>query len=279
LQLGLDVLEYLVENEAPQGVTEVANKLNLTKVRVYRLLQTLTDRGYLVQDPTSSRYAPSVRLLALGQTMADRFEFAALAKPEATMLWERLGHTVVTGTIFRGKVLVLDVIRGRTPISIGLKPGVLLDLHSSSQGLIGLAFGPREQLDAVLNQPLRARTANTITDPAQLAREIRLIRMHGWSKTPNQLVIGMNSIAAPVFQRDGSLAGTLAVTGLTQFVPDPPPPAMIDELTSACWRLSRKLGWSGKIASVPARAVAARPQGTGGVGAVTGRPARRRSAT
>lgn len=249
LHLGLDVLEYLVRTGIPKGVTDLADHFQLTKARTFRLLQTLADRGYLVQDTANSRYLPSIKLFALGQALGERFDFASAAKPEATQLWESLGHTVVTATPFRDKLLILDVMRGRTPISVGLKTGAMLDLHSSAQGRVALAFGSTDVGNRVMNEPMTAHTPRTIATATRLAKEVRKVRLQGWSSAPDQLVLGMNAVAGPVFQHDGTLAGTLGVCGLTQFVPHPPTPELIDHITSACWRASRKLGWSGKIVS------------------------------
>src|SRR6185369_5998907 len=135
----------------------------------------------------------------------------------------------------RGKLLILDVLRGRTPINVGLRVGALLDLPSSAQGRIALAFGAAELQESTLDKPFVAHTPKTIKEPAKLKTEIRRIRMSGWASAPDQLVLGMNAIAAPVFQHDGMLAGSLAICGLTQFVPDPPTPNLIEELTTACW--------------------------------------------
>jgi DNA-binding IclR family transcriptional regulator len=257
LHLGLDVLELLVNAGSDKGVTQIADQLGTTKARTFRLLQTLVDRGYVVQDVSSARYSPSIRLFALGQAVGDRFDFAGAIKPEAERLWDKLGHTVVTASFYRGRMLILDVLRGRTPISVGLKVGASLDLHSSAQGRLALAFGPRELLEKVTERSLTAHTPKTIVDPGELESLVRQIRLTGWASAPDQLVIGMNAVAAPVFQHDGSLAGTLAICGLTQFVPEPPTAELIEELTTATWRAARRLGWSGKINPVslsPARA-------------------------
>lgn len=247
LHLGLDILEFLVNAGSDKGVSEIAAQFGITKARTFRLLQTLVDRGYVVQDITSSRYAPSVRLFALGQVVGDRFDLASAVKPEAQRLWDKLGHTVVTATLFKGRVLILDVLRGRTPISIGLKVSAMLDLHASAQGRLALAFGPVELMQRLLERPLTAHTPKTLVDPTALREEVRQIRLKGWASAPDQFVIGMNAIAAPVFQHDGTMAGTLAICGLTQFIPEPPTLELIEELTASTWRASRKLGWSGKI--------------------------------
>ena len=102
-----------------------------------------------------------------------------------------------------------------------------------------LAFGPSELMQRALAGPLPAHTRKTSVSHAKLSEEIKRVRMQGWSSAPDQLVLGMNAIAGPVFQHDGTLAGMLGVCGLTQFVPHPPPAELIDQLTTACWRASR----------------------------------------
>ena len=58
------VLEALAEHPEESGVSEIAQKLDMSKSTVYRFLQSLKARGYVVQD-AEDRYRLSV-LLQLG---------------------------------------------------------------------------------------------------------------------------------------------------------------------------------------------------------------------
>jgi DNA-binding IclR family transcriptional regulator len=51
----LVVLETVAFAEDELGVTQIAGRLGLTKSAIYRHLQGLVDRGYLVQHPVTSR--------------------------------------------------------------------------------------------------------------------------------------------------------------------------------------------------------------------------------
>jgi len=66
VQLAIDVLETVSFADEEMGVTQIAERLNVTKGSVYRHLHTLVERGYLAQNPATSRYAigPKSRLLA-----------------------------------------------------------------------------------------------------------------------------------------------------------------------------------------------------------------------
>lgn len=49
VQVALDVLEAVAFSDEELGVTQIAERLGLTKGSVHRHLLTLVERGYLVQ--------------------------------------------------------------------------------------------------------------------------------------------------------------------------------------------------------------------------------------
>ena len=78
VQLAIDVLEAVAFSDDELGVTQIAERLNMTKGSVHRHLQTLVERGYLAQNPTTSRYTigPRSRLLARHAPEADLVHLA-----------------------------------------------------------------------------------------------------------------------------------------------------------------------------------------------------------
>ncbi len=57
VQLAIDVLEAVAFSDDELGVTQIADRLGMTKGSVHRHLQTLVDRGYLAQNSSTSRYS------------------------------------------------------------------------------------------------------------------------------------------------------------------------------------------------------------------------------
>ena len=64
--LALGVLEAIAFSGEELGVTQLAERLNVTKGSVHRHLITLVERGYLVQNSLTARYSIGAkgRLLA-----------------------------------------------------------------------------------------------------------------------------------------------------------------------------------------------------------------------
>ena len=84
--LALDVLEAVAFSGEELGVTQVAERLNVTKGSVHRHLLTLVERGYLVQNPFTTKYAlgPKSRLLARLAPDPDLFKLARAVSEDAT---------------------------------------------------------------------------------------------------------------------------------------------------------------------------------------------------
>jgi DNA-binding IclR family transcriptional regulator len=138
---------------------------------------------------------------------------------------------------------VLELLKGAAPIDFGLRPGSRLDLHASAHGLVALAFGPSGLLETALACPLRSWTPRTVTDPAAVRKAVSGVRAQGWATAVDAVMIGVNALAAPVFDHRGVCRGAVALVGATQFIAARPAPDLIARVTAAAAEASRSLGW------------------------------------
>ena len=98
----------------------------------------------------------------------------------------------------------------------------------------------------VLARPLEAFTPRTLTDPAQLGRQLDEIRAAGYSTIQDELEDGLNAVAAPVRQLNGDVAAALSVSG-PSFRIRSVDLARLGRLTiDAAGAISRRLGYSGR---------------------------------
>lgn len=240
--LPLAVLETVLLRSGSWGVTEVAKALGLPKARIHRHLANLRDAGFLWQNPTSRRYEPGWRLVALGRRIQATAQVARLLSPVMTELRDRIGQTVVLSALTADGVGVTDVLPGGSPIDVILHPGTVFQYNSSAQGKVALAFASPRQL--ALWSPLitERRTPNTVLDPTRLWSEVKAARAQGWADGPEETFLGVNAIAAPVFDHTGEIVYALAVVGSIHYIVNPPPPELIDAVRLAAADLSEQLG-------------------------------------
>ncbi|MDB5452135.1 MAG: transcriptional regulator, IclR family [Caulobacteraceae bacterium] len=239
------LLELLAATSHPIGVTEVARALDISKPRAHRHLRALVHRGYARQDSRSEGYEVGVRLLALGEQTRDRFDVVSAIRPLMPALRAATGLAVTASALIDDDVVVLEMLQGTTLIEFGVRPGSKLDLHASAHGLVALAFGPPALLKATQQGPLRAWTEHTCSDPEALRREVDKVRAQGWATAVDAVQIGVNALAAPVFDHRGVCRGSVALVGATQFIPARPDAAQVALVTDAATAASRLLGWAG----------------------------------
>ena len=241
VQIALDVLEAVAFSGEELGVTQLAERLDLTKGSVHRHLLTLVERGYLVQNPVNTRYAigPKSRLLA---RLAPDVDLLQLAEGSMRELRDQLGHSVVLSARTPRGALVLNTVQGTFAIEIGVRPGSELSFHGSAQGKILLAFAPRPQQERVLSRPLQSFTTHTLVDRRLVEEElVRAVKL-GFASAPEEAMLGINSIAAPIFDEKDACVGAVALVGSIQFLPAQPDLASISALKATADQISRKLG-------------------------------------
>lgn len=246
VDLVVRLLELLADSREPRGVTDLARALDISKARAHRHLRALMRRGYVRQDPRTEAYEIGVKLLTLGEAVRDRFDIARIARPVMVGLRDATGLAVTASALVEGEVTILEMLQGKTLIDFAIRPGARLDFHASAHGLVALAFGPDVVAEAALASPLKAWTRRTLTDPAAVRARVAEVRRQGWATAADGVQVGVNALAAPVFDHHGGLAGALALVGATQFLADRPTDEMVGLLTAAAAEASRTLGWEGR---------------------------------
>jgi IclR family transcriptional regulator, KDG regulon repressor len=195
--LTVTLLECLASQPRATSISDLAKSIGTSKSRVFRHLRTLLACDYVVQDEAGGQYSVGPRLLALCRAATERRDLAMVAGPYMEDLRARFGHSTIVSRIEVEGVRVLTSISGEAGLVLAVRAGTLLPFDRSAQGRIALAFG-----DAGLAQ-VRRRFEKE--HPGELAR----IRAVGIAAA--QMRVGLMGIAAPIFDAERRLIGTLAL--------------------------------------------------------------------
>jgi len=239
------VLETVAFAGDELGVTQIARELGLTKGAIFRHLQGLVERGYLIQDPTSARYRLGPKAYLIGRRALPADDVAAVAEGPLRELRDAFDLTAVLSTPAPRGPMVLAALFGGRPFE--LRPGTELTFHASAQGKVMLAFGADPILERTLQRHLPAMTPHTITDPAKVRREVDRIRGQGYAVALEELRLGFNAVAAPVFNRRSHLVAAIGLVDSIQYVPREPGSGLIDAVIAVANRISRDLGLAERV--------------------------------
>jgi len=252
VELVLRLIELLARSDRPRAMSDIARDMGISKSRAHRHLRTLVQHGYVLQDHDTERYRIGIKLLALGEAVRDRFDVLTATRPDMGRLRDDTGQTVTVSALIDDAVVVLDLLQGKTLVEFGVRPGSTLDLHASAHGLVALAFGPPHLLEQALERRLKAWTSSTITDPAKLKAEVEKVRRQRWATAADQLLVGVNALASPIFDYRDEWRGTIAIVGSTQFIDAAPSAKQRALVVDAASEASRRLG-SGRPGWDPSR--------------------------
>jgi IclR family KDG regulon transcriptional repressor len=241
VQLAIDVLEAVAFSNDELGVTQVAERLKVTKGSVHRHLQTLVERGYLAQNPTTSRYTIGPRSRLLARHAPDE-DLVHLAEGPMRQLRDALDQPIVLSEMTPRGALVLHNLSGTSPIEIGVRAGSELTFHASAQGKVMLAFAPRPFRERVLARPLQRFTDKTIVSPRKIEQELHEIVRLGYASAPEEAMLGLNAVAAPIFDAHDACIAAIAIVASIQFLPEKPRQSDVAQLVETARQISRKLG-------------------------------------
>ncbi len=139
------ILRALADGGRPQGISELARTLDVSKGTVRDILLTLDAHGFVIRDPdTRFRLGPELRVLA----NASSPDLRTLAQPHLVSLMETFGETAVLGVVHDGKLEIAARAEPATGLHMSAPLGRQLPLDAGAHGKVllhGEAIGYDDQ--------------------------------------------------------------------------------------------------------------------------------------
>lgn len=210
---GLAVLEWLVRQQSPARVIDVAKAFGLARSNAHRTLQTLVECGWVVQDPVSSCYRPSLRMFELGALVGDATDVRALMRPKLAALARASGETIHLATLDGADIVYLDKFDSPLPVAAYSRIGGRAPAYCVASGKALLAAAhPDATALGVLFPSLAAHTPNSITQIDALLAELELIRKRGYAENREEWRMGVCGLGAPLFDARGAPVAAIGMS-------------------------------------------------------------------
>jgi IclR family pca regulon transcriptional regulator len=246
LSRGLQVLSAFTPQNPSLSISEITEITGLPQSTTFRLVYTLENLGYLVRDRETRKYRHSTRVLAIGIAALESLDIRQIALPFMQALSQRVNETVKLGILDGVEVVILASVVIPDKLSIPTPIGHRWPVYCSSLGKAILAFLPPEKRDKIIAAiEFKPRTARTITDPVQFKDHLRLTQERGYSMVEEELIAGMGSIAAPIFDHSGEVIAAIDISTL-RFGPDihHDQERLVQELVNCTRQVSKSLGYN-----------------------------------
>ena len=233
----------LIADAGELGVTELGRRLGVHKATASRLAATLAERGLLERDPSTDRYRLGFGLVRLAGAAMARLDLVSSARDTLSDLAERTHETATIGVLSGDDVVSVDQVTGTRSIVSVSWVGRRTPLHTTSTGKVFLAHMDERERARRLARPLERTTPRSVTSAEELGSQLEEVRRRGYAQTMEELEVGLNAVAAPVRQGDGTVVAALSVSG-PSFRLRPVDLPRVGRLTiEAADAISRRLGF------------------------------------
>lgn len=208
----LTILEYLARHGS-SGVTEIAKSLDVHKSTAFRLVTALENRQLVEQEEERGKYRLGFGLIRLAGATSAQLDLTKEGRPVCVRLAGELGETVNIALLDSGSAVNITQEHGASVVATRNWLGKRTPLHATSSGKVLLAWAPDGTTAELMKDGLEAFTERTVTDGAALFAELDEVRERGWASCSEELEVGLNSVAAPIFGVDGEVVAAVSVSG------------------------------------------------------------------
>lgn len=196
-----------------QGVTEIAENLNIGKSTVHRLLLSLGSEGFVYKDPNSNRYSLGTSLLSLTTIVNSQLPIVNESIPILNVLTERTGETSHLGILEAKHVIYLQKIESEHPVKLSTHFGMRQPIHATSIGQIILAYQNEKTINKLIPENLEKFTDKTITTRDNLKMKLSVSRKQHFVISDGEYEKGFISVAAPVFDENDQVIAAVSIVG------------------------------------------------------------------
>jgi DNA-binding IclR family transcriptional regulator len=219
LKTGLRILNEFSRASGELKVTEIANRLGMSKSQVSRMLSTFREEGWVTQNPATRGFSIGVAAYAAGSRFINGNRLTREALPVMRGVVDRCGFTCTLSILDGSAPLYLLGLDGPISADFASRVGSYFPFHSTAPGKLLAAFADEVNQAALLRTDMTRLTSETITDAATMRKTLRAIRERGVAVSRGERTAGIGAIAVPVFDGARSIAA-LGIAYPQALVPD-----------------------------------------------------------
>lgn len=219
VEVTVQILDVLTEATDAVRVTDMARQLGMTKARVSRHLQTLTRLGLVDRAREGEGYVFGRKLLKFGRAAVYRSNIVQLARPFLQDLFSATGHTALLATPTRGGAMVVSSVNNQFEPGIMIHSGMVLTLPTSPAARLIYFF------------------ENQKPTPPRVAANLK---RYGVDFEANPRGTGLGGIAAPIFEPEGLIAGTIGLILSSSLLMPEPDEELLAQVRFAAQRLQNE---------------------------------------
>ncbi|MCI8726226.1 MAG: IclR family transcriptional regulator [Hungatella sp.] len=241
----LSVLEYMILKQEPVRLLDIAKDLRMTNTTATRYLNTLMNKGYVEQNPSTLMYSATFKIVALANHLSNHRDLKQIARPYLEQLTRIFGESTNIAVEQNMSSVYIDVIRETNSSLMAIQyVGNAAPMHCTGNGkLLLLNYSDEELEQFIMKKGLPRFTENTYVTKESLKQELERIRQRGYAYDEEERELGIRCLAFPVFDARGRIIAGMSVTGPKGRMKDEILDKRLEDFRQIALEVSRKLGY------------------------------------
>ncbi len=212
VEVTVQILDVLTEATGAVRVGELARHLGMTKARVSRHLQTLTNLDLVDRARDGEGYVFGRKLLKFGRAAVYRSNIVEVSRPFLTQLCNGTGHTALLSTPTRGGAMVILAVPSQFEPGIMVHPGTVLSFPESPSARLIHYFEKQKPTPPRVRENLERYQVDF---------------------EANARGNGLGGIAAPIFEPNGVIACAVGLILSSSLLIPEPSTALLESVRGA----------------------------------------------
>ena len=209
LEKGIDILELLAEQ--PVGLTqlEIARQLGRSVSEIFRMLNCLVQRGYVMLNKPGDVYTLTLKMFELSHRHPPMRRLVAEALPLMTDLARLTSQSCHLTLIHNDRILIVAQVESPASLGFSARVGAQLDILQTASGMVMLTFQSVEDRERMLLAHDQA--SGTKSDISKLERHSAKIRETGYEEAESLQIHGIKNISFPLLDHSGHAFAAVTV--------------------------------------------------------------------
>jgi IclR family acetate operon transcriptional repressor len=237
----LKLFEYVAKNQ-PIGVSDIARGMGITKSTAQRCLNALESNRWLRKESDTAKWVITSKAFSIGQRAAGGDILKKAAWPVMEKLRNATRETIHLVIPEGRNGLLLEQLESPELVRIFIPLNAQRPMHFSANGKVMLAYMSEKYFNQYVAHGLEVATEYTVKDPDELKKQLRQVLQTGYCISIDELVVGASAIAAPVFDGNGVVIGSISVSSPTSRLPKSIRPKFGRMVSEAALEITRRMG-------------------------------------
>lgn len=237
----LDVLEHISQSIDPISFSLLCKELDRSPNELFRVVNCLERRGYLLKDEKANSYSLSFKLYELAHYHPPVQKLLHAASVPMAEFAEMVGLSCHLSVIEKGDMVNLYEQEGANPVLIHVKMGSRFPAILSNSGKYLLALLPQAQLDAFLKHDVTYQNMEA-TEQKKVLKELTSLRKKEYCLQSSVVIPGVSDALMPVGSAEGGLRATFAVPFFAKLTEKAP---LIEAMKQTVQAINQRLGVGG----------------------------------